>query len=450
MTNYRSRSFWLDDLPGELAPRSALDSSTDVDVAIVGAGFTGLWTAYYLAQADPHLRIAILEKEIAGFGASGRNGGWCSPQFPTPLERMAKTHGREAARATHRAMQATIDEVGRIVAEEGIDAHYHKGGSLCVSTSPAQTQRIRSTVEEQRAWGSDADCTWLSPKELAERVRVHGGFGASFTPQYASVQPARLARGLADVVERLGVRIHEQTPALSIRQGRIAAPGGEVRAEVVVRATEAYTATLPGQKRALVPIYSLMIATAPLSPSFWQEVGWSGRETVCDARYLIVYAMRTVDDRVALGGTLEQYHFGSRIDERFEREQTVFDRLHTTLRGWFPTLGGVSITHRWGGAFAVARDWHSSVGLDRAAGLAWAGGYIGDGVATSNLAGRTLADLILRRDSDLVRLPWVNHHSPAWEPEPLRWIAATAVQHMLDVVGSIPTGGTTFYLHTAI
>jgi glycine/D-amino acid oxidase-like deaminating enzyme len=385
-----------------------------------------------LAKADPHLRIAILEKEIAGFGASGRNGGWCSPQFPTPLVRIAKTHGQDAARATLRAMHATIDEVGRVAAQEGIDAHYHRGGALCVGTSPAQTQRLRAAVEDQRSWGSNEDCVWLSPAELAERLRVSGALGASFTGQCACVHPARLVRGLADVVERLGVSIYEQTPALAIGRGCVTTPQAAVRADVVVRATEAYTATLPGLKRLFVPVYSLMIATAPLPRSFWQEVGWSGRETLCDNRYLIVYAARTAHDRIALGGTLEPYHFGSRLNERFERDAAVFDRIHATLRSWFPAAGDVPITHRWGGAFAMARDSHSSVGFDRTAGLAWAGGYIGDGVATANLAGRTLADLIVGHQSELVTLPWVNHRSPSWEVEPLRWLAATAFERMLD------------------
>ena len=438
--DYRSRSFWLDDVPGQLRPRPSLGTAADVDVAIVGAGFTGLWTAYYLAKADPHLRIAILEKEIAGFGASGRNGGWCSPQFPTPLARIAKSHGREAARATLRTMRATIDEVGRVAAQEGIDAHYHKGGALWVSTSPAQTQRLRETIEEQCSWGCEGDCTWLSPAELTARLCVAGARGALFTGQCARVHPARLARGLADVVERRGVSIYEQTPALAINQGCVTTPHAKVRADVVVRATEAYTATLPGLKRLLVPVYSLMIATAPLASSFWEEVGWSGRETLCDSRYLIVYAVRTADDRIALGGTLEHYHFGSRLDQRFERDRAVFERVHATLCDWFPAVGNVPITHRWGGAFAMARDSHSSVGFDRTTGLAWAGGYIGDGVATSNLAGRTLADLIVGRQSELVTLPWVNHRSPSWEVEPLRWLAATAFERMLDGADRVESG----------
>ncbi len=429
---YGSLSFWLDDVPGGITPRPALGTTIDADVAIVGAGFTGLWSAYYLAKADPGLRVVLLEREVAGSGASGRNGGWCSPQFPTPLHRLADEHGPEAARSTDAAMLATVDEIGRVAAAEGIDAQFHKGGCLNVSTSPAQTRRLREGMKELDALAPEHETDWLERDQVADRVRVAGALAGTFTPAYSSLHPARLARGLADVVERLGVRLFERTPALSVSPGFVATPGAGVRAPVVLRATEAYTPALPGYRRALIPAYSRMIATAPLPQSFWREVGWSGRELLCDGRHLIVYAMRSADDRIVLGGTREDYHFGSRLDRRLENDGAVFARIHEALCTWFPSAAGAGVTHTWGGPFAIARDWHCSVGLDRATGLAWAGGYVGNGVATANLAGRTLADLILSRDSGLVRLPWVGHRSPDWEPEPLRWLGASFVEGLLE------------------
>ncbi len=428
MTDYRSRSFWLDDVPGELVPRPALDRSIDVDVAIVGAGFTGLWTAYYLKLADPSLRVAVLEKEIAGFGASGRNGGWVSPMFATPLATLAKEHGRDAAVAMQRAMIDTVDEIGRVVEADGIDARYHKGGSLWVSTSPAQTPRLQAVVAEQRSYGfGDADWTWLERADVLRRMHPEGCRGAVFSPHYASVQPARLARGLAERVEALGVAIYERTPALSVEPGAVAAPAGTVAARSVILATEAYTVELPGHERDLVPVYDFMIVTAPLSDDAWEEIGWSGREVVADGRYLLIYSQRTADGRVAIGGTTAPYYFGSRISEGLERPKAIFERVHRSLQLLLPAAGEAPITHRWGGVLGATRDWHSTAGYDPRSGLGFAGGYVGDGVATANLAGRTLRDLILGVDSELVRLPWVQHRCRSWEREPLRWLAATGV-----------------------
>ena len=439
--DYRSRSFWLDDVPGGLAPRPPLDGPSDVDVAIVGAGYTGLWTAYYLKHADPHLRIVVLEREIAGFGASGRNGGWVSPFFATPLSRLAVSHGREAAIAMQRAMFATVDEIGRVCDDEKIPALFHKGGSLWCSTSPAQTPRLHAALDEQRSFGfGEPDWVWLERREALERVRVEGCLGAIFSPRYACVQPARLARGLAETVEVLGVRVCEQTPVLDVRAGVVETPAGRVTAEAIVLATEAYTVELPGRERDLVPVYDYMIATAPLPQAIWDEIGWSRREVVADGRYLFIYAQRTADDRVAIGGTVAPYHLGSRIDSRFERPGPVFERVHGALARLLPALSEAPVTHRWGGVIGATRDWHSCVEFDRATGLGWAGGYVGDGVATTNLAGRTLTDLILARDTELTRLPWVHHRSRRWEPEPLRWLAATGVRLAMSHADDVESG----------
>jgi glycine/D-amino acid oxidase-like deaminating enzyme len=427
MTDYRTRSMWLDGVPGELTPRPALPGPLDVDVAIVGAGFTGLWTAYYLRSADPHLRVAVIEREIAGFGASGRNGGWCHTTFPGSREAAARTHGRQAVIDQQRALYATVPEIARVVAEEKIDARFHIGGQLDLATTPVQLLRAREAVEYERSWSfGEDDYALLSAAEMRERIKVAGCLGAGYTPHGAAVDPARLARGLADAVERLGVSIFEGTPVTRIEPHIAATPFGDVRADVVVRATEAFTPELPGYERSLVPIYSLMIGTEPLPKAFWEEVGWGGHEVFGDFRHLIFYAMHTDDGRIAIGGRGAPYHYGSRLDEAFERDPKVRDHLRSLLGDLFPSIGRAEGTHHWGGAIAAPRDWYSSVGLDRSTGMAWAGAYVGDGVATTNLAGRTLRDLILRQETDLTRLPWVGHRSKDWEPEPLRWIGVNA------------------------
>ena len=421
--DYRSYSLWLDTTDDDLTPRPAISGDAHFDVAIVGGGFTGLWTAYYLAAIDKTMRVCVLERDICGFGASGRNGGWASSFFAGRRERAARQHGRKAAIALQRAMFEAVDEIDHVASREGIDCNYHKGGALTLVTSPVQMRRVRQRVEYERSWGfGPEDIEWLDQASAAKRINVRGLLGGAFIPHCARIHPANLVRGLARAVERRGVVVYEGTPVTEIKSGTATTAFGTVRADFVVRATEGYTVQMPGLKRALVPLYSLMIATEPLPRSFWDDIGWEGRETVTDGRHLLIYAQRTADDRIAIGGRGAPYHFGSKIKDSFDREPSVFDELRRTLVRLMPAAAGARITHSWGGPLGVPRDWFSSVTFDRSSGLAAAGGYVGDGVTTANLAGRTLADLITGTESELATLPWVGHRSRRWEPEPLRWI----------------------------
>ena len=430
---YRALSLWWDGVEGPITPRPSLVGDIDVDVAIVGAGFTGLWTAHSLLAADPGVRVALLESEVAGFGASGRNGGWCSALFAAPDARIAAEHGAQAARAMRRAMQETVEVVGASARAEGIDCRFAKGGTVVVARTTAQVSRAKDELAEARSLGlGEEDLRWLERPEAEERLGAEGVLGATFTPHCAALDPARLARGLAEAVERRGAALYERTPVTAIAAGRpgrrpvVRTPEATVHADVVVRAVEGWASTLPGQRRSLVPLYSLMVATEQLPESFWAHAGLAHRETFSDHRHLIVYGQRTADGRLAFGGRGAPYHFGSAIKGGFDRVPRVHAALRDALVELFPELSGVAITHTWGGPLGVPRDWFSSVGLDRDKGIAWAGGYVGDGVSTTNLAGRTLADLILHRDTELVRLPWVGHRSRRWEPEPLRWLGINA------------------------
>jgi glycine/D-amino acid oxidase-like deaminating enzyme len=425
---YRPLSFWHDSVPGSLARGEPLDGDEEADVAIVGAGFTGLWTAYYLSQADPSLRVVVCEREIAGFGASGRNGGWCSALFPASLAKLQRMSDRNGAVAMQRAMHATVDEVGRVAAAQGIDCHWAKGGTVMLARSNTELERARAAVTEAAEFGfGDEDLRLLTATEAAALAAATNVLGGTFTPHCAAIHPARLARGLAEVVRRRpGVRVYEGTPVLDIRPGRIVTRSGTVRARYVVRATEGYTPALPRLRRAIAPVYSLMIATEPLPEPTWAHIGLAGRPTFGDMRHLIIYGQRTADGRLAFGGRGAPYHLGSAVRPSFDRVPAVFAELRRTLTDLFPVLGDVKVTHTWGGPIGVARDWCASVGLDRETGIGWAGGYVGDGVSTTNLAGRTLADLITGADSEIVRLPWVGHRSPSWEPEPLRWLGLNA------------------------
>ncbi len=429
---YRSLSLWHDTLPHDDVPaRPPLEGDTTADVVVVGAGFTGLWAAYYLLGLQPTLRVVVLERETAGFGASGRNGGWCSALFPSSTAAVARASGRAAALRQARALRDAVDEVGRVTRAEGIDAHYAKGGTVALARSVVQLSRAQAEVEEAQRF-DDADLVLLTAAEATDRVSASGVRGGTWTPHCAAIHPARLVRGLAAAVERRGGVIHERTavqeilPRAGARKAAAVTGSGTVRADVVVRATEGYTPSLLGEQRRLAPVYSLMVATEPLPPSVWDRIGLRERETFTDYRHLIIYGQRTADDRLAFGGRGAPYHWGSRVSPAFEQEERVFAELRSVLVDLFPAVAGHRFTHAWGGPLGVPRDWFASVGLDASSGIGWAGGYVGDGVGASNLAGRTLAELVTGTETERTGLPWVGHRSPRWEPEPLRWLGVNA------------------------
>lgn len=346
-------SHWFDKMP---SPRTSLPGDRDADVCIVGAGFTGLWTAYYLKRADPSLRIAILEARFAGFGASGRNGGWLSGMAPGDRHAMARDRGRDAVVAWQQALIETIDEVVDVASREGIDAGIVKGGTLQIARNPAQAERLAERLVEERSWGVTG-YQELTTAEAAQRVRFSKVVAAYHSPHCARIQPAALARGLADVVEGLGVDVYEQSPVTEIVAGRAITPRGTVRAPIVLRATEGFTAGLPGLKRRWLPMNSSLIATEPIDAKVWDSVGWDGRETVGDMAHGFFYAQRTVDDRIAIGGRSVPYRYASRTDVDGRVPQRTIRQLTDVLHDVLPQVRDVPIAHGWCGVLAVPRDW---------------------------------------------------------------------------------------------
>jgi len=420
-------SFWLDQL-GSRPRRPALTGAREADVCIVGGGFTGLWTAYELKRADPSLVVVVLEAQHVGFGASGRNGGWVLGKLSGSSEAWRQRGGPNGARMMVRAIQQTVEEVGTVVAREDIECDWQHGGSLTVAQSDIQLERLRAqAAAERQALGEDLAWQLLDAGALAARLTVADGRGALYTPHCARVQPARLVDGLAAAAERAGAVIYESTAVSTIEPALAVTAGGTVRARYVLRATEGYTADLKGEHRALLPMNSSMIVTEPLDETTWAQIGWDGAETVLDGSHLYTYSQRTADGRIAIGGRGVPYRFGSRTDREGPVPERTVHELRARLATLFPSLRDAPVARAWHGILGVSRDWCPTVGLDPVTGLGYAGGYAGEGVAASNLAARTLRDLVLGRDTELTRLPWVGSPARDWEPEPLRFIGARGI-----------------------
>lgn len=427
---YAGRSFWLETAGEDLTPRPALDGSVTVDVAILGGGYSGLWTAYYLLRDNPGLEVAILERDICGFGASGRNGAWCSSRFPLDPGALERRYGADVARETLLSAYDAVAEVGRVCEREGIEAEFRINGILSLARGEAQLPAIRASHAAYERLGFGDRNRLLDADAAREKIRVSDLCGALHTPFSGAVHPAKLARGLARVVERLGGAIYERTEVVRVEPGsrpRLVSPLGAVTARKgVIAAGEAYLSGLPRFRRAILPMSSTIILTEPLSEAQWARIGWAGGEGLGSQVATVDYLTRTTDGRILYGSRGAVYRYGSRMDEGVE--PGLAERMTAVLRRWFEPLADTPISHVWSGYLGVARDWTPSVGFDPAQGLGWLYGYTGRGVATTNMAGRLLADLVVGRPSPLSTSPIAGRRSPSWEPEPLRWLGVRYLQ----------------------
>jgi glycine/D-amino acid oxidase-like deaminating enzyme len=436
VTDYRSLSFWHHSVGEDFTPRpelTAVERGTHWDVIIMGAGYTGLWTALSLVEQSPSTRVLILEKDIAGFGASGRNGGWVSALFPASTHALSERHGVPAATAMRQAMVDCVPSVGAWAAKLDIDCDFVQGGTTSLVRADIHRERAHAALDEAATLSVDTP-VWLEPEDTLQATHTQG---AVFDPACARIHPAKLVRGLARAADRAGIRIAELTAVLDYRPGTVTTAGGDVHGDVIIDAMEGYRSQLRPTKRAALPLYSLMIATEPLPDAVFDAIGLPHGMTFADFRSLVIYGQRTADNRIAFGGRGAPYHWGSAIAPEFDRVPRVFQALESTLKEMFPQIGDATITHTWGGPLGVPRDWHASVTLDRATGIGRAGGYVGDGVGLSHLAGLTLADLVLGTTTTRTSLPFVGHRSPNWEPEPLRYLGATAAIIGVDLADRI-------------
>lgn len=417
-------SLWDEQLDARLK-FSAAQGVLECDVVIVGGGFTGLWTAWWLTHIAPHLSVAIVESQHVGFGASGRNGGWASALFPQSMDGVAQSAGREAARLQQQMMFDNVLELEQAIFSSGIACGWHRGGTLSLARTQAQVSRAEAELAYFRSWGFDEKYyQWLDASEASARLNSPNTRGALFTPWCARIQPAALCAELARVLTAAGVQIFEQSHVLEQSGTTVRTADATVTAGAVIWAIEAWKSQMAPRER--IPVYSLMVATQPLPESFWDQVGLNNYETFADFRNLIIYGQRTTDNRIAFGGRGAPYHWGSSLTAEFDNEPKIHAAIIDVLHELIPATQDFEITHRWGGPLGIHRNWYPAVTWNEQRRTGEAGGYVGDGVAATFLAAKTLAHSVAGIDHPCRQLPWVNHASPLWEPEPVRWLAANA------------------------
>lgn len=417
------------------AARPPLRADIDADVCIVGAGFTGLWTAFHLLELQPEAKIVILERETAGYGASGRNAGWLSPLVPGNRRQFSRTAGGhgEGVRLQRRMLEA-VDEVLDIIESERIDAHAIRSGNVVVARNQAAMSRLRARLAADHDWGFRPDeGIELSREALTERIRVEGAVGGLFYPTVGRIDPAGLVRGLAELLERRGVTIHEQTAVTRITARAAHTERGTVRAGAVLRCTEGYSVDVAADPRRIIPINSSIIMTEPLPAAVWDEIGWGKYELFSDAAHVFSYSQRTDDNRILIGGRGNPYRFGSGTGGDGAVDRATVASLTSRLHTMFPATTGHGIAHTWSGVLGVTRDWCASVMFDPATGTGHAQGYAGHGVTSAYLAARSLAEAVTdRKSTGDATLAWTGRQTRNWEPEPIRWVGVHTMYRMFS------------------
>jgi glycine/D-amino acid oxidase-like deaminating enzyme len=419
-------SLWDFDMEGLSPERARVTDDLTCDVLIVGAGFTGLWSAYYLTEHAPHLNIALVDRERVGFGASGRNGGWLSHLIPGSRKVLEKESGLQAVIDLQRLMIDTVDEVLNVARTHGMDIDAKKAGNVVFATNEAGLARLHARrAADVRAGLKEGEVRTLTVDEVRSHVKATNIAGGLFVEPVARIHPGKLVRNLALLVESRGVTIYENTPVGTIDRRTATTSRGRIQAEHVLVCTEGFSGPLLGNRR-IIPIKSSMIATKRLTPEQWDAIGWAGEETLADTSHSYMYAQRTADGRIALGGRGKPYHFGSKVSPVGDCHPMIVEALLARLERYFPGTA-IEAEHGWSGVLGVSRDWCAAITHDRETGIGTSSGYAGHGVGSSNLGARALVDLVLQRDTEFARSAVVDRRSPSWEPEPIRW---TGIQSM--------------------
>lgn len=434
MSQLGSQVFWHEAIAGRV-PGPAVEGSVRADVAIVGGGFTGLWTAYLLTEAAPGIEVVVLEAADVAFGASGRNGGFAMTLLDFSLHHLVRNHGDEPARAAHQAVARSVREIDATVAREGIDCDLEANGLLVVATNPAQVDRIEQDLAAADRLGLDG-FRRLDRAHVREQLDSPLYLAGMLEDDCAIVNPAKLAVGLARVLEQRGVTLFETSPVTGVHgePGRVVltTPTGQVMADQVVLSTNAWMSRLPGFERRALPLYTYVVLTEPLSDTQWDAIGWSARQGVEDKRNYVHYYRPTADGRVLWGGTDAVHHLGGRVAPQLDRHEGIRRRLEREFLATFPQLGRVRFTHHWGGPISVTPRFVPSFGTLPGGRIHFGFGYAGHGVAPAHTGGRILRDFVLERSTEDTNLCFVDRPSPRYPPEPFAWAGGELTRRLLQ------------------
>lgn len=427
---FADRSYWLGATPYEPGP--ALEGARRADVAIVGGGFTGLCTAHFLRELEPSLDVVVLESEVVGFGASGRNGGFSMTLFGLTLGVTATLFGKERAAAAHHYMEEAVETLERLVGELGIDSDYERPGFLRVATTPSYVKRIRHEIALAEKLGLDG-ISWLERDEVRALIDSPTYLGAWSEPRCGLINPAKQARGLAAAVRRSGVDVLERSPVEAIERAgdgfALRTPRGSVTAGRVVLATNAYSHLIPQLRRRQAPAFTHIVLTEPLTDAQLGAIGWTGRQGIETARNMVHYYRLTADNRLLMGGRDVSLAYGTGMDH--DRNAVTFAGLEDDVRATFPSLRDVRFTHRWGGPVSVPVQMVPALGRLGDPRMVYSLGCMGHGVSLTHLNGRTLAELVLERETERTSMWFVDRRVVPWPPEPLRYAASRAVRGAL-------------------
>ncbi len=435
MQDYREKSFWL--ASTEYKENEPFKGNVRADVAIVGGGFTGLTTAYFLKKYEPGMNVVLLENEVIGFGASGRNAGFSMTLFGFTLSITALRFGKAKALEAHRYMEKAVDLVQQLVKEHNIDCDYEHPGFLRVATTPKFERRIKHEIELAHSLGISG-IEWLDREKTLEQVNSPLYLGAWWEPRCGILNPAKQARGLKKIIEERDVKIYERSPVIEIkRDGKftLKTPQGSVEADKIVLATNAYSHLIPDMKRKQVPVFTHIVLTEPLKEEHFREINWRNRQGIEDARNLVHYYRLTKDNRLLMGGRDVSIAFGKNMDKDLNEE--IFRQLEDDIVKTFPPLNGIKITHRWGGPVSVSIDMAPAIGFLGNNRAVYSIGCVGHGVSLSHMNGWTIADLILEKKTERTDVFFVNRKVIPFPPEPFRLIVSKALKGYLRLEDKI-------------
>ena len=430
---YRDKSFWLEG--GVYTENPPLSGDIECDLAIIGGGFTGLSSAYYIKKHDPSMKIAVLEAQVIGFGASGRNGGFAMPLLGWDLTYLLWILGKERGKLAHDYSVDCVRNTRKLVEEEKIDCDYEWVGLMEVARTPFQLRLLEKEVRHYNEIGYP-EVEFLDSAALKKHLNSAIHIGGRRDPTTAVLNPAKMARGLKAVDEKLGVSIFERTPVIEYNPGptiELVTPKGRVRAKNMIIGTNAFSMYLKFKHRYFVPMFTYIILTEPLDEKRYKELGWVGREGIESERMFVHYLRITADNRLLFGGRDAPYYYGNSVVGH-DRHPRIFEGLDKDMRAMFPMLKDTKITHRWGGSVAVTLNFVPTFGRHPDHhNVFWGLGYCGHGVALSLNAGRILRDLLFELDTDLVKLPIVNNKLVPLPPEPLRFFVANGIRDLLRI-----------------